>query len=175
MRDGRASDWPLLCTSFANYYCKNPGSYYGYRVPPHTLVTKLEQFRDSPDWKLIAACPDSNHDEVMGMLVYRYQNNNNRNPALAWITVKPLYQRKGVAKALLQHAGVKSGDVDCAFLLQNVVNRRLSYKNSTEIESWEFLGVLTDWARQHRLTLRFRPYLPDVELWNELQANTEAK
>ncbi len=148
VRHGRATDWPLLCTSFAYHYCKNPQSYYGYKVPPHTLITKLEQFRTSPNWTLLTACPSTDLDEVMGMLLYRSVALPRSNPAVAWLTVKPIYQQLGVATALLDSAAIKPGEVDCAFLLHNIAKA----------------------AQLKGYTLRFRPYLPDVELWNELNA-----
>lgn len=146
IRTGLDSDWPLLRATFANHYIKNPQSYYGYRVPPHTLVTKLEQFKTSPAWRLLVACPVGIPDEIMGMLLYRTETPRRQNPAVAWLTTKPLYQRAGVATALLKHAKLPKGEIDCAFLLPHIAKL----------------------ASPKGYTLRFRPYLPDVELWNEL-------
>jgi len=101
-------------------------------------------------------------DEVMGMLLYRKVTPIRHNVAVAWITTKPAYQKNGIASALLKQAGivgtfrtierngsrqqVPATEVDCAFLLPQVTKPA------------EKLGYL----------LRFRPYLPDVELWDEL-------
>lgn len=146
VREGNTEDWPLLCTAFAAHYIKNPNSYYGYRIPPHTLIAKLESLLKSPNWQLLTACPKDNPTEVYGMLLYRKVTPNKQNPAIAWITVKPEYHRQGFAKALFRVAKIPQGQIDCAFILPHVAK----------------------WADQHGYTLRFRPYLPDVELWREL-------
>ena len=150
IRRGRPEDWPLLCTTFANFYIKNPKSYYGYRVPSHTLVTKLEQFRQAPNWQLLAAVPSNDSNEVMGLLLYRLPQE--RQPrAIAWLTVKPAYQNMHVATRLLETAGIPKGEIECAFLLPHIAKL----------------------AQTKGYTLRFRPYLPDIELWNELTASKE--
>lgn len=146
IRNGVDGDWPLLCTTFANFYIKNPKSYYGYRVPSHTLVTKLEQFRNAPNWKLLAACPSNDRNEVMGLLLYRQRAERERTSAIAWLTVKPAYQNMHVATRLLETAGIPKGEIECAFLLPHIAKL----------------------AATKGYTLRFRPYLPDIELWNEL-------
>lgn len=146
VRVGRPQDWPLLCKSFAKHYIANSQSYYGYGVPPHTIITKLEQFRDSPAWRLLVACPSTDEDEVMGMLLFRIATHENERQAAAWITTKPLYQRKGVANALIKVAGIVKGEIGCAFLLPHIAKL----------------------AQPKGYVLRFRPYLPDVELWREL-------
>lgn len=125
-------------------------------------MTKLEQFRTAPNWKLITACPSTNHDEVMGMLLYR--DDASIPPAVAWITVKPIYQHKGVAKALIKHSGIPKGEIDCAFYLSTVTNR----KGTPTDKFFEPLGNIKDWAAKLGFRLNFKPYLPDVELWNEL-------
>lgn len=155
VRDSRDTDWPLLFVSFANHYIKNPDSVYGYRTPPHTLIDKLEQFRRSPNWKLSVAASGFDDNEILGFMLYRHTpfiipnrqaNSPGSNPAIAWITVKPIYQRRGVATALLKVAKFPKGDIDCAFLLPQVA----------------------ELAKRHGYNLHFRPYLSEVELWNEL-------
>ncbi len=151
VRDGRQSDIALLCSSFANIY-SSKRSHYGYCVPPQILVNKLEILINSPRWKLLVAAPSTADDEVMGMLLYRPITRATPWQTVAWVTVKPLWQRKGIAKALFAVAKLIRGDVECAFLIEDDVMR---------------------WSEQHGYTLLFRPYLPEVEMWTALEREVQ--
>lgn len=153
IRDGRQGDWALLLTSFANIYSTRK-SYYGYRVLPRILVDKLEAFLKHPEWKLITACDSSATDEIMGMVVYRATNAGQpyARPAIAWMTVKPVWQGKGIGRALLKATGIGPGQVDCAFMIPSVAQ----------------------WMTDKGYTLRFRPYMPEVAMWEMIQRKMES-
>ncbi len=89
----------------------------------------------SPDWQCLVATSDDDTTEIMGYLIYKDQN------TLGWLHVKKQYRSFGVASALFHSADICKGSLDVAF----------------------FSPPVAKWAKVKGYTLRWRPYLPDVE------------
>lgn len=129
----------LILDSFWREY--RNGSPYAKGVPPNVLTGKMESLLLSPLWRAIVAAPDGEADPVLGYLVYRDE------ATVGWLHVIREWRKKGVARALLAHAGIQRGQVACAFLPPEVA------KEATK-RGW---------------TLRFRPYLPDIAMDEQAQ------
>lgn len=104
-----------------------------HHISKNVAAAKMSVLLDS--WKTEIATVDGAPGEIMGFLVYRDRG------MLAWLYVKQLYRRHGVAKTLLTHADVWPGAVDVAFFSPHAAKL----------------------ARDHGYTLRWRPYEPDCE------------
>src|SRR5215831_3050958 len=125
IRSGRDTDWPLFASAFCNVYVNrrpqrnlngakiwpNRICVYSFGTPPHILANKLEALTKAPNWRLIVACPKWDDDEIMGAFLYKERSSSKRQTA-GWITVKPKYQKRGVARALFNFSGFKPGEVD---------------------------------------------------------------
>ncbi len=161
VRDGTRDDWPLLRAAFIRVYGKGerPHDYkdelgprlrspYGVAVPLSVLHMKLDMLLNSPEWKLIVACPSFAQSEIMGMLLYKTTIRNPRFRDIGWLTVKPQWQRKGIATALMKLANLEPSTsimLNCAFWYPDICERvapRLGYN------------------------MQFRPYIPDVALYS---------
>lgn len=156
LRNGKVEDYPLLREAFLFSYAHR-NSWYGSSTPVKLLRIKFDAILDSPNWQQLIACPgEDSQDEIMGALIWRPALNEEsakrvnsyiRNfPQVAWLTVKPTYQRKGVAKALLKATNLNPPCIiECAFVMPDI------HKKAIE------LGY----------QLRFKPYLPDIELLSQ--------
>lgn len=176
VRDGTQEDWPLLHSAFIHIYGKGEANrpsdvtgFYGSKArrtphgiatPVHVLRAKLDMLLHSPEWKLSVACPNFQPSEVLGMVLYKHKLHNPLRREVGWLTVKPQWQRKGVARELLRVAGLtpcidnQIQTIDCAFWLP------------------EICEVL---APKFGYRLRFRPYLPDVALYSMIEAQQNAE
>jgi GNAT superfamily N-acetyltransferase len=107
-------------------------------------MAKMEALIAAPGWMFRVLCPEETPDEIMGLLVYRPpQKPGSVVQSIAWVYVKDIYRQRGVARALLQHARINRGEVHCPFVDPEVAKR----------------AAMKGWR------LRFRPYLPDVAIW----------
>lgn len=107
-------------------------SHYAHGAEPRLLIDLLSRLLVHPEWfTLVVSCPDV-PGEVLGWVTYKNAT------TIAWIDVKPLYRRRGIAKMLLKHIGVQAGPIACAFI-------------DPRVDSI---------ARPRGLMLRYRPYLP---------------
>lgn len=104
-------------------------------VPAAVLSGKMQALLVSPDWRTMVATPQDDSGTVLGYLVWRDA------ATVGWLHTLRFWRGKGVARALLAQAGVSPGVVACPFLPPEVAKA----------------------AKERGWTLRFRPYLPDVE------------
>lgn len=114
-------------------------------VSAHILGAKMAALLDSPDWTALAATPTDDADTVIGYLIFRDVR------TVGWVHVVRDWRDRGVARALFAQAGISPGVVACPFLPPEVAK-------DASGRGW---------------VLRFRPYLPDVEL--EAAAQRAAK
>lgn len=105
-------------------------------VPAAVLSGKMQTLLLSPLWRALVATPEGDPGTVLGYLVWRDAS------TVGWLHTLRFWRGKGVARALLAQAGVSPGVVSCAFLPPNMAQ-------AATARGW---------------TLRFRPYLPDVEM-----------
>jgi hypothetical protein len=148
IREGKAEDYPLLYDAFFKVYGQSRDSWWGRGVPHRILRAKMEQLLEAPGWRCLIACPSHEPDEIMGMLVFSPPNVRTKNYQIGWITTKGFWSKQGIAKALLKSAGIdlQNMQVDCAFMMPKV----------------------QQWAAQRGYKLLFKPYIPDIALWNTL-------
>lgn len=125
VQDATPAHHALILDSFLHEY---RGTMAAKHTPPAVLLAKMRALLLSPTWRTLVATPDG--DEVLGFLVYRDAG------CAAWIQVKRIYRKRGVARALVNAAGLSTFILDVAFM----PDRRKA-----------------GWPQ-----LRFRPYLPDV-------------
>lgn len=152
IRNGKAEDCPLLYDVFFNIY-GGPNSVYGRSTPHRILRTKMEQLLEAPDWRFLVACPQHEQTEIMGMLVYCPPTRYNKRYQVAWVSVRPHWQRQGIARALFKFAGmIPPMDLDCAFLTR------------------EMLPKQGEQIARHGFKVYFKPYLPDIALLNTIIA-----
>lgn len=144
IREGRTADWPCLKARFYDEFGQHSLAARG--VPRQILMGKLLVLLESKAWRLITAVPEWDADEILGLLLYKPGAN-----AAAWLTVKEVYRGRGVGRALVDQAGIKPGNVDCAFIDPMAAKR----------------------AERHGYKLRYRPYLPDVAQWDTLRDEVE--
>lgn len=127
----RAEHRALILDSFWREYRESP---HAKGVPGAVLSRKMQALLESPSWRALVATPEDETSEVLGYLVFRDQR------TAAWLHVIRGWRKRGVARALLAHAGVWPGVIACAFITPEVAKL----------------------AATKGYTLRFRPYLPDV-------------
>lgn len=137
----------LMLDAFWREYQQNSPQARG--VPPKVLTAKLETLLDAPGWTTLVATPPDDWDSVLGFLVYKNATTVGWLHALSF---GGFGRRKGVAGALIERAGIVRGVISCAFLPPEFAKR----------------------ASQYGWTLRFRPYLPDVEREEAVQAAAKA-
>lgn len=148
IREGCRDDWHWLSSRFAiEYHSAAPAR----GVPVRVLISKLEALLEAPDWRLIVCVPADEPTEILGALLYRPPTDPDWMQRAAWMQVKPEWRRRGVATALLKDAKMRPGQVHCAFLPPEV-------GKAADPKGWR---------------LRFRPYLPDIAVWERLKV--EAK
>jgi hypothetical protein len=123
--DATPAHHALILDSFLQEYRQSRAASH---TPPAVLLAKMRQLLNSPTWRTLVATPDG--DEVLGFLVYRDAG------CAAWLQVKRIYRKRGVARALCATAGLSTFCLDVAFM----PDRRKA-----------------GWPQ-----FRFRPYLPDV-------------
>lgn len=126
IQDATAAHHPLILDSFLREYRETRAAAH---TPPSVLLAKMQALLDSPTWRALV-CLDPEFDEVLGFLVYRDA------ACAAWMQVKKKYRKRGVARALVNAAGLSTFCLDVAFM----PDRRKA-----------------GWPQ-----MRFRPYLPDV-------------
>jgi GNAT superfamily N-acetyltransferase len=125
----------LILDSFWREYQESPPA---QGVPAAVLTRKLEVLMDAPGWQTLVATPEEDAPTILGYIVCRDAR------TVAWVHVLRFWRGRGVARALLEQAGVSPGVVSCPFLPPHVAK----------------VAAASGW------TCRFRPYLPDVELEN---------
>lgn len=109
-------------------------SAYGEGVPARVLIDLLEPLLVG--WDVSVAVSMEDHNEALGWVCAR------KPDAVAWLFVKPPYRRMGLAKALLDHAGVGKL-LSAPFVPTKLFDR-------------PFMAV----AQERGYRVRFRPYLP---------------
>ena len=128
IRPAAIEDRAYILDSFVRSYQST--SAYAAGVPGNVLVGLLEPLLAL--WNCDVAVTED--DTILGWICHRDPT------TIAWLTVKLGVRRRGVARALLHHAGVQCpSELECAFL---------PTKNQFARE-----------AERHGYTLRFRPYL----------------
>jgi GNAT superfamily N-acetyltransferase len=137
IRPGGQSDQALLFDSFIRTYGNTP---HARGTPSRILEESMLSLLASDRWRFDIACATDEPTEILGMFVYR----TGVPQRAAWLHVKQIWRGKGVARALLNHAGFRAGEVECAFL---------------DPDSAKF-------AATKGFRLRFRPYLPAVALFD---------
>lgn len=141
LRPLQESDRHWILDSYLKTYGR---SAYAEGVPGHLLIDLMEPLLIA--WDVSVAVSADDPAEALGWIVYKAPDR------VAWLFVKPVYRRSGVAKALLYRSGVGK------FVSAPFVPTRLFGE--------PFQRVAT--ARGYRV--RFRPYLhlmPTVELASE--------
>jgi GNAT superfamily N-acetyltransferase len=125
IQDATPAHHALILDSFLHEYRRTMAAAH---TPPAVLLAKMRALLSAPTWRTLVATPDG--DEVLGFVVYRDTS------TAAWLQVKRIYRKRGVARALVNAAGLSTFCLDVAF----IPDRRKA-----------------GWPQ-----LRFRPYLPDV-------------
>lgn len=154
IRPGIKADHPLVLDSFLHAYGR---SCYGSGVPARVLLSKMEALLASPSWTLSVACLPEEPDEILGFVVWRPEVVSDPTPsadpftlrvfplrqagAVAWLQVKELYRRRGIARALWEHAGPHGDEVLSPFAVPDAVAA----------------------LRRDGIRLRFRPYMPEYD------------
>lgn len=152
IRNGGIDDCPLLYEAFFRVYGSSE-SWYGRHTPHRILRAKMEQLLEAPHWRFLVACPSHEPTEIMGMLVYCPPQGFSKRFQVGWVTVKPNWQRQGIARALFTHAGmVPPMEIDCAFVMRSLLP-----------SNGEALA-------RHRFKIYFKPYIPDIALYNTILA-----
>lgn len=126
IQDATPAHHALILDSFLHEYRRSMAAAH---TPPSVLLAKMSALLNAPTWRALV-CIDPEHDEILGSLVYRDAG------CAAWLQVKRQYRKRGVARALVNAAGLSTFCLDVAFM----PDRRKA-----------------GWPQ-----LRFRPYLPDV-------------
>jgi hypothetical protein len=126
IQDATPAHHNLICDSFLHEYRT---AMMAKQTPAAVLLAKMRALLESPTWRTLV-CLDPEFDEVLGFLVYRDAG------TAAWLQVKKKYRKRGVARALVNAAGLSTFCLDVAFM----PDRRKA-----------------GWPQ-----MRFRPYLPDV-------------
>lgn len=103
IRPGRPDERSLVLQSFVREY---RGAPYATGVPPNALTAMMTRFLDAWGFS-VAVEPES--DEILGFAV-------GGQGRIAWLQVKRLYRRRGVAKALLSELDVTPGRFSVPFL-----------------------------------------------------------
>jgi len=130
IRQAGPDDIPLVTDSFWRDYKTSP---YTTGTSGPQLTEMLCRLISSPGWHLVVAYVDPVVDEICGWLLYR------SSTEVGWIHVKAPYRRRGCARTLLEHAGVRPpATLACAFS-DPIVAQKI--------------------AAPRGLTLRFRPYM----------------
>jgi len=129
IRPATVEDRPFLLDSFVRSYQSN--SAYAQAVHGQILVDQIEPLLAL--WTVaVAVAPD---DTILGWICWRDPS------TVAWVNVKLGVRKRGIARALLTHAGVQCpSEISCAFM--------------------PTAGRFAKEAERHGYTLRFRPYLP---------------
>jgi GNAT superfamily N-acetyltransferase len=129
IRSSVAQDRPYLIDSFVRSYRSN--SAYAQGVHGELLVGLVEPLLAL--WN-VAVAADIEDDTILGWICWRDAK------TVAWIKVKEGVNGKGIARALLRHAGVQCpSEIACPFL-------PTAHQFARE-------------AERRGYTLRFRPYL----------------
>jgi hypothetical protein len=148
IRPAVASDHNYLSDNFAKSY---KHSAYATRTSTEVLRRLVEPLLSL--WQVAIAAPAHDPDFILGWLLYKDAH------TVGWIHVRPGEpRRKGIANKLLQHAGIVSGEIEVPFL-------------PTKLEGVE--GSFSNFAKAHGYELRFRPYMPLMEVLNVERAVTE--
>jgi GNAT superfamily N-acetyltransferase len=105
-------------------------------TPAKVLAAKLNAILDAPGWALDVACSSEEPTYILGWFLH----STGFPQRAAWVHVRPEWTGKGVARALLKHAGFKSGNIEVAFVDPDVAK----------------------WAARKGLTLRLRPHIAEV-------------
>jgi hypothetical protein len=91
-------------------------------------------------WQVLIAAPAADPDFIIGWLLYRDAN------TVGWVHVRPgETRRKGIARKLLDRAGIEKGIVTVPFLPTRLEDADGSFSRLAQAAGYE---------------LRFRPYLP---------------
>jgi GNAT superfamily N-acetyltransferase len=148
IRPGTDGDTALILDSFINTYHLAPQAGGASKA---TLASLIEPLIHSERWRVAVACIPDDPDTILGFIVYDSRAIDPSVATVGWVQVKAPWRRKGVAKALLAHAGVQLDgtcrEVRTPFLVQRITSDRNA-------------PVLTDLLRARGCTARFRPYLP---------------
>lgn len=100
---------------------------------------------------------DPDNGQIVGFCIFE-----RRAPRIAWVQVRDVWRRKGVATALLSDSGSVRAEVETPFMVQRIGLIKHGDRR------WESTGPkLVDLAQKNGVTLRFRPYLA-LELQLEL-------
>lgn len=141
IRLGTPADWPHVGDSFWHSY---HGSPYASGTPARVLADQLDVLLEARSWTLLIACATEEPTEILGWLLVR--------PGVpqraAWLFVKPMWRGKGVARALVKHADIKAGNIECAFMDPEVAK----------------------WAKAKGYTLRLRPHMSAVAAFDAEKA-----
>lgn len=130
LRAATDADHPLILDSFWREYRR---SRHAEGVPASWLRTLLDPLLRS--WRSAVAVADG---ELLGWICWRDSH------TVAWVQVKSTVRERGVALALLEHAGIGRGEIECPFLPTG----------TPAIRNFPKLAATKGY------TLRFRPYLP---------------
>jgi predicted N-acetyltransferase YhbS len=136
----------LITDSFVKKFAKAPQCAHISGTVVASLIEPLLN-----DWKTLVAVPEGDRDTVLGYVVFEPRRRDRPNPVIAWVHVVGDWTRRGIGRALVEAAGLKTGtagkplEVHSPFTCQKIA------------DDGPNIMQLCD---AHGLTFRYRPYLP---------------
>jgi len=109
-------------------------------APPAIIIPKMDALLDR-GWMAFVASPPGREDNLLGFIVFKRPNR------IAWIQVKRPYRLASVGKALFQSARLVGTEIETPFLTPFAIKLAVKAK----------------------ITLRFRPYIPEIEAYQAAQ------
>lgn len=113
---------------------------YAQDCSPAIIIPKLDTLLDR-GWIAFVASPDGRDDSILGFAVFR------RPGRIAWIHTKRPYRMAGVARALWNAARLTEKEIETPFMTPFALKL----------------------AQKVGITLRFRPYIPEIEAFQAAQ------
>lgn len=143
IRKYQPDDRSLLLDTYVRTYRASQHARY---ASPDLLAEMMDgMLSPTSGWTTSVAVDPESPDVIFGWITWR-PTESATQPLVAWLQVRRQWRRRGIGKALTEHAGVSKGELEVGGMV-----RRVDGPGSP---------FLVDLAEKAGVTLRYRPFLP---------------